>query len=124
MRHVSGALAMPRPPERAGMSDTARCSGCRGAIWWGRTPAEKLMPLDPQPCDDGNVVVSESEAVVRTLASLIEGDPPVPYGLAVRVLTKKELEADDPDRPRYRSHFATCPGAARFRRIRPAKAAT
>lgn len=49
------------------------------------------MPLDQEPCADGNIAV--------------EGD-------VARVLKKGE----EYDGPRYKSHFATCPAAAAFRR--------
>ena len=54
------------------------------------------MPLDPEPVEEGNIVLREL-------------DQPTPLALAVP-------PAAFPDEPRYLSHFATCPDAARHRR--------
>lgn len=104
-------------------ADTARCSSCHRPVWWGRTRAGKLMPLDPEPVEDGNVVlehlVDDDERALRALAGVTlagEGPTPTPGPPAVRVLRQDELLA--PDVPRYVSHFATCPQAAHHRRAR------
>jgi hypothetical protein len=58
------------------------------------TPTDKSMPVDVEPVEGGNLV-------------LVPGDP-----LHVR---PPEL-GDDPDGPRWVSHFATCPNAALHRK--------
>lgn len=64
-----------------------RCRSCGAAIVWGKTANGKAMPLDAKP---------ERLFVLKS--------------------------ADDPDCqdvvqvPTYRSHFATCPDADKFRR--------
>jgi hypothetical protein len=70
------------------------CSSCGAAIKWVRMTSVKTMPLDAQPADDGNIV---------------EGDDGL---FAVGVRIRKS------DRPRYRSHFSSCPNAARHRKPR------
>jgi len=67
------------------------------------------MPLDLAPTEDGNVVIDVLAQVVFNLADLDAPTPP-----CVRVLRKDETVG--PDVPRYRSHFSSCPNAARHRR--------
>lgn len=83
----------------------ASCRSCGASILWVWTEAGKRMPLDAQPCEDGNIeIVGERETE--------QGSAPL-----VRYL--KEGEGDlcllEPP-PRYRSHFARCPHAAEHRR--------
>ena len=98
-----------------------RCRSCGQPIWWGLTlsgkhmpVSGKHMPVDPQPAEDGNVIVDQDMRLLDKLAVAFEGDGPPAEGTPVRVLRK--AETPDPDVPRYRSHFASCPEAARFRR--------
>ncbi|MEA2702898.1 MAG: hypothetical protein QOD63_843 [Actinomycetota bacterium] len=85
-----------------------RCRACAAAIWFGLTVKGRRMPIDPAPAEDGNVVI-DADVVLHALADLDARTLP-----HVRVLGKGE--AVDPDVPRYRSHFSTCPAAERFRR--------
>jgi hypothetical protein len=93
----------------------ARCSSCRRPIWYGLTINRKRMPMDPQPVEDGNVVMDWLEQVMDQLAGADEDGPgeALPH---VRVLRKDEVV--DPDVPRYVSHFVTCPSAQRHRKKR------
>lgn len=83
------------------------CSSCHQRVWWVRSAATgRAMPLDPDPTADGNVVIERGAAVVLprqrdTGPTLFEQEPPPPD-----------------DRPRYTSHFATCPNAASHRKAR------
>lgn len=79
---------------------TVRCRSCQQPIRWATTPAGRVMPLDLDPHPDGNVRLG-----------WVGGEQ-----LAL-VLAGAELEAARIDDPRalYRSHFATCPDADRWR---------
>lgn len=68
------------------MADT--CKSCGAAVRWMMTPKGKAIPLDPQPRDDGNLVI------IGSLAWKSDGTPG----------------------PRYVSHFATCPYADQHRK--------
>jgi hypothetical protein len=70
----------------------SKCRSCGAEIKWVVMSGGKRMPLDAEPCDDGNVV---------------EGDD---GRYAVAVSIRKS------DRPRYKSHFATCPNASGHRK--------
>jgi hypothetical protein len=87
------------------MSDT--CRSCDAPVLWVETSAGRKMPLDPEPVEDGNVVITaEAPLGLRTEAV---------------VLTKADLAQIHPDRLRYRSHFSTCPHADQHRRPRHAR---
>lgn len=73
---------------------TVRCGRCGRPIVWARTPTGKRMPLDPDPCDDGNV------AAYRDGLDRVQA----------RVLTKDE-EPKSYERRRM-PHFATCGAVA------------
>lgn len=76
--------------------------GCgRDIIWAINEATGKSMPLDPNPIANGNVEAT----------GLTDGTS---GNLVVKVLKKDE--AGRPGADRYRSHFATCPKAADFRR--------
>lgn len=79
----------------------SKCRRCGKEIVWIKTRAGKSMPCDIDP-----VVYWKSPTGSRVLIT--------PNGEAVRC----ELEGDtqDPTGIGYVSHFATCPGAAAFRR--------
>jgi len=72
-----------------------QCRSCGKEIIWVRTAATgALMPLDPDPAPDGNVVLVDGKAHVMS------GE-----------LFDPVLEGS-----RYKSHFATCPNAAKHRK--------
>jgi hypothetical protein len=75
-------------------SDPLKICSCGQLIRWVTTMRGKRMPLDPKPLPDGNVML-------------------LPDGRA-RVLD--EASRRTCTEPLYRSHFATCTMAARFRR--------
>lgn len=78
-----------------------RCSSCGAPIIWAKTALQKSMPINAKPDASGNIVLAEVET-----------------GLQAFVLSADALDALDESEPRYRSHFATCPSAARHRRAR------
>ena len=78
------------------------CKSCHAPVWWAESENGKRMPVNPEPVEDGNVVV------LRPGHGLA---PPV-----VRVLGPGEMLLDEPDR--FVSDFATCSRADEWRRSR------
>lgn len=76
---------------------TDKCRSCGRPIIWTITSKGKRMPVDAEPSPDGNVALDEG-----------------PDG-AVRASVTGPAPGLIPE-PRYTSHFATCPEAARWRR--------
>lgn len=74
------------------MTPLEKCRSCSTPIRWVTTAAGKQMPLDPDPCPDGNFVFQ---------------DPAQREVGPVRALSKAERDGPA-DRYRYKSHFATC----------------
>lgn len=77
------------------------CRSCAALITWARTERGGRMPLDADPYDGpepGGLFVLRDA-----------GSPEGPLAIAVP-------PAAFPDEPLYRSHFATCPDADRWRR--------
>jgi len=88
----------PRPPALCKGRDGQ--PGCGLPIRWIKNPkTQRMMPIDPQPTSDGNIV--------------IEG------GLAV-TLSAERARAYEGEK--YISHFATCPMASQFRSQKPNRA--
>jgi hypothetical protein len=78
------------------------CDSCEADIFFALTDRGKRMPLDPDPHPAGNVLVWEASVG--------------PHGsLRCRTLGRAEVDAQSDDVELYRTHFATCPDAARFR---------
>lgn len=81
------------------MYPLAPCKSCSVFVRWVGTAAGRAMPLDPDPCPDGNFVFTHEER---------EEGP-------VRALSVVEL-AGPATRYRYKSHFATCPQSRTWRK--------
>lgn len=77
---------------------TARCRSCQAEIVWAETERGKRMPVDAAPNPRNGSIVLRERAGEAPLA--IAGVPDEAF----------------PGEPRYTSHFATCPEAARWRR--------
>lgn len=75
------------------------CSSCHAPIIWAKTQKGKPMPLDAEPSEKGNIVLTDGVAVYLTKEALAHVPPA-------------------PGERRYVSHFATCVDAAKFRRPR------
>jgi hypothetical protein len=71
------------------------CRSCKAKIVWAETLKGRRMPLDPKPVADGNVEVKERGRALP-LAIVMTN---VPTGGALR----------------FKSHFATCPQASKWR---------
>ena len=74
------------------MNGHDKCRSCGASIFFVQTARGKTMPMDAEPCEDGNMV-------------LIEG---------VAFSTAKVKDAML--MPRYKSHYATCADAKRWRK--------
>ncbi len=83
---------------------TQRCGSCRAAIRWVTTTNGRSMPIDPDPVDGGNLVLTY----------------PSPGSALAIVVDPEQTMLDDP--PRYVSHFATCPNADQHRTTRGTRA--
>lgn len=70
------------------------CRSCGSQVLWARTVNDKPMPLNPEPCEYGGNIVLEN-GVARVI---------------------KKGEAVGHDVKLYRSHFATCKEADKFRK--------
>jgi hypothetical protein len=69
------------------------CRSCKAPIIWAKTNSGKNIPLDAEPCTDGNICIKDGLAVV--VSDKQGGVWPLPF---------------------YKSHFATCPNAKQHRR--------
>lgn len=70
------------------------CRSCKARIFWAKTTGGKQMPIDADSVQDGNLALVNGEVIV------VKGD-----------LFEEQLPE-----PRYKSHFATCPAAAKHRK--------
>jgi hypothetical protein len=75
--------------------EKGNCRSCNAPVLWVRTTSGALMPLDAEPVENGNIALIDGVAHTR------RGD-----------LFEEML----PDGPRYQSHFASCPNAAKHRK--------
>lgn len=74
------------------------CRSCGARITWLRSLSGKSIPVDEDPVEGGNIVVlgpSDSCRVYRNAEA---------------------AQSENPDKPRYVSHFATCPQAGEWRK--------
>lgn len=78
--------------------DMTRCRSCRKRIIWAITGKMRRIPIDPDPTPDGNIVLQDQGKFRPPLATVHTVRPP--------------------DTMLYKSHFATCPAAAAFRKRR------
>lgn len=73
----------------------AACRSCGAPVVWVLTEGGNRMPVDPDPVEGGNIVLTrENESDGTPLAAYAKADPGV---------------------MRHVSHFATCPSAAQHR---------
>lgn len=74
------------------MMQISNCRSCGAAVLWAQTENGKVMPVDPAPHPDGNLVLTS-----------------IGGGFQVRVDKAAPGE-------KHRSHFVTCPNAEQHRR--------
>lgn len=90
------------------MSEFSACAACDATIRWAITFADKFIPLDPHPAENGNIeilddVIPTSKGALHRVK--VHGTSP-----------QLELAVDVPHGDRYLSHFVTCSEPERFRR--------
>jgi hypothetical protein len=84
------------------MNSNARCKACQAPIMWGESlQTGKGMPIDPIGVPDGNLWVDHYQ-----------------NGIPVFQVAKSPDDVPSSVPVRYKSHFATCPNAAEFRKRR------
>lgn len=97
------------------------CRTCGAEIFWAITTEGHRIPLDAAPVPDGNIVLDyEPTGAVEVQPGQA---PAVERRLVARVLSGPQLARTDDALPglarkRYKSHFATCPDAAKYRKPR------
>ena len=74
-----------------------RCRSCKAPIMWAITEKNRRIPLDPQPCADGNILLQFRGNFLLPLATV-----------------HFAVQLDNPQR--FKSHFATCPNSKQWRR--------
>jgi hypothetical protein len=102
------------------------CKSCGAELEWAVTTDGHRIPLDRVPVPDGNIIFDYMPTgVVDVPANSSEQRPE--RRLVARVLSAKQLERLRADAlpgltPKlYKSHFATCPDAARYRKPKAKK---
>lgn len=103
----------------------SECKSCGAEIEWALTPEGNRIPIDKVPVTDGNIIFDyEPTGAVEVQP----GEPPaVERRLVARVLTGPQLVKLRGDAlpglsvRLYKSHFATCPDAARYRKPKARK---
>ena len=75
----------------------SKCRSCKAEINFVRTEKGKLLPIDPVAVPYGNIAVTA------------DGDPPSAH------FVKPSMERN------FRAHFATCPEAAKHRKVKAAE---
>jgi hypothetical protein len=87
-----------RHAPRAGVwTVSAFCRSCGEEVVWTKTAKGKNMPVDAQPVEDGNLILSRGE----------DG--------TLRSVYVRAGATDQAGEPRYTSHFATCVHANQHR---------
>lgn len=86
------------------------CRSCKAPVIWALTEKDKPMPVDAEPVEDGNIVLSHRR-VGQDPVALVKGP-----------LEIEQLRAEHERSPQegplrlFISHFATCPNAQEHRR--------
>lgn len=79
----------------------ATCRTCNAEIFWALTTSDKLIPIDVEPVATGNIEIELDELDGKNTAVVVDPSQPSLFG-----------------KPRYNSHFVTCPDANKHRRKR------
>ena len=88
----------------------AVCKSCGAAVEWATTEKGKRMPVDAEPVEGGNILLSHRKV----------GQPPVALYQSAEQIAKlaAEHERSPQEGPLrlYVSHFSTCPQAPGWRK--------
>jgi hypothetical protein len=87
--------------------DFARCRSCGAEVLWVLTGNGKRMPVDVQPSEKGNLFVFTPPGIHAALVAE-----------STSSMSARAEYARKDDRPRFVSHFATCPNAPQHRKAR------
>lgn len=94
----------------------AECKSCNRPITWVVVAKSgKKMPIDRDPVADGNIVLT-GEKDTETGADLVAYEKAAVPEPGDRVAFPMIGEPSRTTRPRYVSHFSTCPDADEHRR--------
>lgn len=93
-------------------SNRATCRRCDKEFLWAHT-GRKSIPIDPQPVDDGNILLwAINGNDLRPVSAPRAGDR-----LQANILTHAEIAvAKETGLPLWVSHFTTCPYGDELRR--------
>ena len=95
--------------------EVKRCSGCDARVIWAWSPDDEKLILDAEPNGKGSWVLG-AEAVrlgsgeERTLVRASKVEKPS--------TDQPPLFGEHDGRPRYRSHWKTCPNAGYFKGLK------
>jgi len=78
------------------VKDSNHCRSCNAKVIWAKTVKGRAMPLDANPYDDGTLYLDEKLMKVYTDLEQVPANCEVQSG--------------------YKSHFATCPEAGKWRK--------
>jgi hypothetical protein len=101
--------------------ETCRTETCQAPIVWARTVTGKVMPVDAEPSDDGNIRLYERQGIIRAevvtavkiSSSSWRADPTTIQTTYVPLEAARSQAG-----PLRTSHFATCQRAADWRKPR------
>lgn len=86
-----------RPDTWARPWTRSRCRSCHASIIWAKTEGRKMMPVDAEPVEDGNIELTAT------------GNPwPMASPYPPAGFPRADLL--------YVSHYATCPDAEKWRK--------
>lgn len=91
------------------MPEIVYCNSCGAPIFWVTLPAQTRLPVNPEPSPSGNVILIDHP---------LSPDHPNwnQRGMVMGRAQLRNPRIVSPDRPRYVSHFATCPNAGKHRK--------
>lgn len=80
----------------------SQCRNCGKAVYWCKTNTGKIMPVDAEPSEDGNIILERNA-----------------LGQVANVLNLADLATARAQGKRlHKSHFVTCPNAANHRKAK------
>lgn len=96
-----------------------RCRSCRARVFWAMTGSGRVMPVDADPHEAGDLVLYTEQIATFTGWESIDGVLNVrPANAEERTLALPMFAGLARSTPLRRSHFVTCPNAGQHRRPR------